>query len=145
MTTITLKVIERTYKNKGMHAEQALAYTLTNEHRKHDKLPFDKGSDIPEYNMSVKSGGASLMSGNFCTKTTREGIVEEFLLRTASEHFAFVVDDFSVAYVMTKIEFAEFLAKFTFASRESLRNGGKMKVQIYKQSKKMLAWFSERV
>lgn len=145
MTTITLETIERVYTNNGQHAEQVLAYTLIHEIRKHDRVPFDKGSDIPEYHMSVKSSKASLMSGNYCTKDTKEGIIEEFLNRTASELFAYVLEDFSTAYVMDKREFSEFCREFSGMSRESSKNGGKAKVQFYKENERTRMWLASRV
>jgi hypothetical protein len=145
MTTITLETIERFYKNNGNHAEQVLAYTLTKEVRRHDHIRFDRGSDIPEFKMSVKSSGATLMSGNLCHYEEKEAIITEFFERTASELFAYVVGDFSIAYVMDSMEFSEFLAQFSNTCHESTQNGGKAKVQIYKESQKMLRWFSERV
>lgn len=140
MTVITCKTIERTYANNGQHAEQTLAYTLTNEIRKHDKVRFDMGSDIPEYHMSVKSPKASLMSGNLCNSDTKEGIIKEFIERSASLCFAYVTADFATAYVMNPTEFAEFCMLFAGMSRESSRNGGKAKVQIYAESAKMMMW-----
>ena len=145
MTTITLTTIERTYTNNGQHAEQVLAYTLTHEIRKHDNLPFDKGSDIPEFKMSVKSSKASLMSGNRCTKDTKEGIIEEFLTRSASECFAYVLEDCTIAYVMNKIEFGEFCMQFSGLTRESSKNGGKAKVQLYKESNRTREWLASRI
>jgi hypothetical protein len=143
MTTITLATIERTYANNGQHAEQLLAYTLTGNLRKHDRVPFDKGSDIPEFCMSVKSGGATLMNGNLCTKDTKDGIIEEFITRSVSTCFAFVLADFSVAYVMNAVEFKMFCELFSNTCRDSHKNGGKIKVQIYKESQKMRNWFAE--
>ena len=145
MTTITLKTMERVYVNNGHHAEQLLAFTLTGEKRKAGKLPFDKGSDIPEFHMSVKSGGATLMNGNLCTKDTKEGIIEEFITRSASSCFAFVMNDFSVAYIMNKVEFKEFCIQFSNTTHDSTKNGGKLKVQIYKDSERMRKWFAEMV
>ena len=145
MTTITLTTIERTYANNGQHAEQVLAYTPTHEIRKHDKVPFDKGSDIPEFKMSVKSSKASLMSGNCCTKDTKEGIIEEFLNRTASKCFAYVLEDFSLAYVMNATEFAEFCREFSGMSRESSKNGGKAKVRFYKENNRTREWLASHV
>ena len=89
MTTITLTTIERTYSNNGQHAEQVLAYTLTHEIRKHDRVPFDKGSDIPEFKMSVKSSKASLMSGNYCTKETKEEIIKFNPITTCRKSWAY--------------------------------------------------------
>ena len=145
MTTITLETIERVYTNNGQHAEQVLAYTLTHEIRKHDRVPFDKGSDIPEFKMSVKSSKASLMSGNYCTKETKEEIIAEFLMRTASECFAYVLEDLTTAYVMDKVEFAEFCREFSGMSRESSKNGGKAKVQFYKENSRTREWLASRV
>ena len=145
MTTITLAQIERTYKNNGQHAEQLVALTLTGELRTHDRVPLHKGSDIPEYHMSVKSAGATLMSGRLCKGTTKEEIIDEFFALTVSTCFTYVVDDFSVAYVMDAREFKEFLYGFSLVSRDSTKNGGNLKVQLYKDSKRMREWFAERV
>ena len=143
MTTITLLPIERMYKNNGHHAEQVLTFSLTGELRKAGNLPFDQGSDIPEFNLSVKSGGATLMNGKLCTRDTKEGIIDEFITRSASSNFAFVVKDFSVAYIMNAIEFRAFCDKFSNIGHDSKQNGGRVKVQIYKQSKKMINWFAD--
>ena len=145
MYTITIKQIERFYANCGMHAEQSLAFTLTDEIRTHDKVRFDMGSDIPEYHMSVKSSGASLMSGRLCTRDTKEGIIEEFVARSASSLFAYVVADFSVAYVMTGAEFAKFCMAFSGLCRESQKNGGLPKVKLHNESQKMRNWLASMV
>lgn len=145
MKMLTLHEITRTYKNNGNHAEQLVAYRLTKEIRLHDNMPFNEGSDIPEFHMSVKSAGATLMSGRFCTSTVKEEIIDEFFNNTASSLFAYVVDDFSVAYVMNAREFREFLNLFSCTCRDSMKNGGKTKVQLYKDSKRMMMWFAEGV
>lgn len=145
MTTITLATIERTYANNGQHAEQTLAYTLTHEIRAHDNVPFDKGSDIPEFHMSVKSSKASLMSGNRCESQTKDGIIAEFIAKSASTCFAYVIADFTKAYVMDGAEFAEFCREFGGLTRESTKNGGKAKVQLRAESAKMLAWFEGHI
>lgn len=142
MTTINITTtIERTYKNHGMHAEQTLVHELTGEIRKHDRVAYNVGSDIPEFNMSVKSSGATLMSARFCESEIKEEILNQFFTYTASSSFAFVIDDLSMAYVMNKTEFMEFCTEFGYTSRESTKNGGGIKVQFYKQSKRMIKWF----
>ena len=60
MTAIICKTIDRTYANNGQHSQQMLDYTLTGQIRKADHLKWDKGSDIPEYAMSVKSARFTL-------------------------------------------------------------------------------------
>lgn len=145
MTTITMTTIERTYKNNGQHAEQALAYTLTHEIRKHDHVAYDKGSDIPEFHMSVKSSKASLMSAKFCESENKSDIIAQFVTKSASTRFAYVVADFSKAYVMDGNEFAQFCELFSNTTRESSKNGGGVKVQIYAESAKMLRWLEGQI
>lgn len=145
MTTIYCEQIERTYANSGMHAEQTLTYTLTHELRPHDHVPFDEGSDIPEYHMSVKSSKASLMSGNRCESQTKEGIIAEFIAKSASICFAYVIADFSKAYVMNGDEFTDFLMAFSGLTRESSKNGGKAKVRLKAESKAMLEWLEGHI
>ena len=91
--TINVNVNFRNYKSNGQHKEQALAYVLTGEVRKADKVPFYMGSDIPEYEMSVKSSKFSLMNGNACESQTFEGICEEFFAKVVSTKFAYVTND----------------------------------------------------
>lgn len=144
MYTITCADINRTYSNFGTHAEQALAYTLTGEIRKHDRVPYDKDSDIPEYHMSVKSSGFSLMSGNLCESEDFEEIINQYMTRVASKCVAYV-SQAMVAYVMNMVEFNEFLHKFCGLERESSKNGGHAKVKMRKESQKVIRWLEERV
>ena len=90
--------INRTYANWGAHCEQALAFTLTGEIRKHDHVPFDKDSDIPEYNMSVKSSGFTLASAKVNHGETFEEKVTDFFARVHSTIFAYVANDFTVLF-----------------------------------------------
>lgn len=141
MKTITIKTITRTYHNFGSHAEQALAYTLTNEMRQHDKVPYDKGSDIPEHHMSVKSARFTLMSGNLSTSNTFDGMVNEFFEKVASTQFAYVTQDMR-CFVMDKTEFREFVNLFCTMDRESSAHGGALKVRMKSESQEVLKWLS---
>lgn len=143
MTTIICKNIEHKYNNFGMQAERALAYTLTGELRDHDHVPFDKGSDIPEFHMSVKTGGFSLMSGRYSPVQEFGAIVDEFFSRVKSERFAYITRGMEV-YVMDKGEFREFVNEFCYMGRESSSNGGHVKVQMRHESRKTLAWLMSR-
>lgn len=145
MTLIQMQEINRTYKNNGLHAEQALAFTLTGEIRKHDSKPFYADSDIPEFAMSVKSAHFTLASANIMQAQDKNGQIEEYLMRVHSTTVAYVSKDFSVAYVMTMVEFAEFLYKFTTLTAESKKHGGKMKLMARSESKAMKAWFAEKL
>lgn len=141
MYTITCKNITRSYSNYGMHAEQMLAFTLTNEIRKHDHVAFDKGSDIPEYHMSVKSAKATIASAKLMHTDTKEGQIDEYFQRVASECFAYVTKD-GIAYVMDMTEFRNFLETFVTMARESSKNGGGVKMRLCSETKAMLAWLA---
>ena len=145
MFTISVKTLEHTEdKNQGRYKEKALAYTLTGEIRKGDRIAYDKGSDIPEYNMSVKSAGFSLMHGNLCEAQDFDGIVNQYMANVASTCVAYVSHEM-VAYIMDMTEFREFLYMSCSLCRESQRHGGRYKVKMRSESKKVMAWLSERV
>ena len=139
MRKIEMTTIERHYKNFGQHAEQTLAFTLTGKIRKHDKLPYYAGSDIPEYHMSVKSARFGLMSGNLCEAQDFEGIVEEFFAKTASTCFAYVTQDME-CFVMDANEFRCFVCQFCKIGRESTKNGGRNHVRMGYEKKEVREW-----
>lgn len=141
---INVNVNFRNYKSNGQHKEQALAYVLTGEIRKADKVPFYMGSDIPEYEMSVKSSKFSLMNGNACICQDFDGIVEEFFNRVKSTKFAYVTNDM-VAYVMNIEQFRQFVYMFCGLERESQKNGGRYKVKMRAESKKTIAWLEKNI
>lgn len=141
-TTMKVATINRTYTNWGAHCEQALAFTLTGEIRKHDHVPFDKDSDIPEYNMSVKSSGFTLASAKVNHGETFEEKVTDFFARVHSTIFAYVANDFT-AYLMDKTTFEKFIRTFGRLDRESKKNGGGFKVKCLKESQKMIEWLKE--
>lgn len=139
MKTIKVTEINRTYTNWGMHCEQALAYTLTGEIRKHDRVPFDKGSDIPEFCMSVKSSRFTLASANVNHGATFDEKVVDFFARTHSTSFAYVANDFT-AYIMDAKTFEQFVRTFCKMERESERNGHGMKLKCARESQRMIEW-----
>lgn len=141
MKTIKVETINRNYSNWGQHCEQALAYTLTGEIRKHDRVPFDVDSDIPEYNMSVKASGFTLASATINHGETFEEKYNDFFARVHSENFAYVDMKFT-AYVMNTETFKEFVKRFCYLDRESKKNGGLTKIKCYKESKKMIEWLN---
>ena len=144
MTTLTVTDIARTYSNWGNHCEQALAFTLTGEIRKHDHVTFYMDSDIPEYSMSVKSSGFTLASGKVNMGETFDEKLADFFGRVHSDKFAYVTVSM-VAYIMDRNEFEQFLRTFGYMDRDSQKNGGLLKVKCRKESKKMLNWFEARV
>lgn len=134
--------MERTYKNNGSHCEQLLAYTLTGEMRTHDSVPFDKGSDIPEFGgISVKSSHATIVSGALMHSETKSEQIAEYFERTASTVFAYVAEN-AIAYLMNRTEFCAFLNQFVRMERESSKNGGKMKMRLPAENRKMIEWLN---
>lgn len=144
MTTLTLLPMTRTYRNNGMHCEQWLTYTLTGEIRPHDSVRFDRGSDIEEMSISVKSARASLCSGSALEAETFEGQISEFFARVRSETFAFV-SRAGIAYMMNASEFREFVETFGKWTPESRKNGGKCKIRLTDETRKMAEWFTARL
>ena len=142
MTTIQTKNIS-TYTNAGARAEQNLIYTICGQVRAHDSVPFDKGSDYPEWHMSIKSSRFTLASGHMMKSTTFSGQIEEYFERTASKVWAYVTEQ-GTAYIMNETEFRTFLYTFGKFEQDSTRNGGKYKVRFPRETKAMLAWLAMR-
>lgn len=134
------------YKNHG-----ELMECIAKAHRGlfiSDKNPttrFDTGSDIEEENASVKSSEASLAC---LYGETFTDVVKPYFAKVHSTVFIYVdlneETDEVVEYVMNKSEFGAFLQKFGYLHYES-DNHDKKKIRIRATSKKMIAWFEERV
>ena len=133
MTTITLQPIERYYKNNGQHAEQVMRFTLTGEIAKADNKPHTLCGDVLD--IQIKSAKATVCKGYD---------IEAYLALDGANRYAYVLADFSKAYVMNKDEYIEFVKAFSCKSRESSQHGGAPKLQLLSESKRMLAWFAER-
>lgn len=127
------------YKNAGQNAEQSLAYALTGEIRKHDKVPFDKGSDIPEFKMSVKSARFTLAS-NLIGSDFAE-MKADFFGRCASEIFAYVTKAGEV-YELNKKQFETFVDRFCTLGRSSSKNGNKLNIRMKSETKEVLTWLT---
>ena len=130
-----------TAANAGIACEHDLYFALTGKIReKHDHTPFDKGSDIEELHLSVKSSNATLASK--LNGDSLEEMVADYFDRCASTAWGYVTKD-RTAYLMNRVEFASFLNEFGTLDRASTKNGGQKIVRIKKESKKMLAWLSQ--
>lgn len=127
------------YRNAGQNAEQSLAYALTGEIRKHDKVAFDKGSDIPEYKMSVKSARFTLAST--LKGESYEEMKADFFRRCASEIFAYVTKSGEV-YMMTAEIFSSFLDNFSSVGYSSSKNGHHKIIRMRSETKEVLAWLT---
>ena len=127
------------YKNAGQNAEQSLAYALTGEIRKHDKVAFDKGSDIPEFKMSVKSARFTLAST--LQGESYEEMKADFFRRCVSEIFAYVTKSGEV-YMMTAEKFSSFLDNFSSVGYSSSKHGHRKIIRMRSESKEVLTWLT---
>lgn len=142
MTVITISsTVEVIYKNRGQQAEYALATTLGISN-KAGNLPFDKGSDIEELHMSVKSSHFSLASK--LVGDTLEEKINDYFDRVASDKFAYVTEE-NLAYIMDKSEFRNFLNEFGVLERASSKNGGHLLAKGRTESRRMREWLAAMV
>ena len=99
--------------------------------------PFDKGSDIEELEMSVKSSKFTLCCP--IGKTWDETITNYFQrVHSTSWGYAVIIEDEITVYTMNKAEFKEFLE--TWANWDESRKVVRGKAT----SGKMIKWFEER-
>lgn len=126
--------------NFGDVAEVQTRYILTGIVAPKDgNTAFDKGSDIPELNCSVKSGKATLTSKKL--GNSFEEVLENYFQQTASTLWAWYIqiDEHGVVYLMNSNEFAEFTRNFA-------RWDDRRKVIRYKTSScKMICWFESKM
>ena len=143
MTTYTINQT-CTGKNTGIVLEHDLCAYKGITRTTHDSTDYRTSSDIcvGDQHISVKSSGATLMSGNMCEgETTFDGIWNVYARNTHSNTWAYITLDRHV-YEMNMTEFEKFLRAFARTERESEKNGGQMKIRLRKESKKMLAWLA---
>lgn len=138
MTYVNLTQIERIYKNHGQHCEQMFAYTITGEIRKHDNKRFDKASDIPEIDCSVKSEGFTLSQR--LVGETKEEQIADFFNRSVSKVYAYVTKNFQTAVIMNKAEFEYFLREFCSITTASQKCGGMKVLKMRSESKAVRAY-----
>ena len=126
MKKITLTQINRTYKNNGQHAEQVLRYTLTGEIMKADNR---EGADL--WDIQIKSSRATV-----CKGTDFNGHIDN----DTANRYAYVNADFSIAYIMDKNEYKNFVKLFATVTTESKKNGGQIKTRLKEENQKMREW-----
>lgn len=122
--------------NLGEFAEVQLTYALTGKIRERDSVAYNAGSDIPELDLSIKCGRASL--ANHLAGETKEERLATFFRNAVSTAFAYcvMVDDEIIAYTMDKREFREFCEAWSHVEGKKLR--------LYK-SMQVHRWCEDRV
>jgi hypothetical protein len=141
MTVYAIANINRTYKNNGQHAQQALTYTLLGELRKADNIDWTKDSDIPEYRMSVKADRFSLATG--LQGECLVDMLSDYFNRTASNCWAYCSNN-GKAYIMDADEWARFIIRFCKVDRDSTKNGGKLKIRLHHETSAVTEWLEAR-
>ena len=106
-----------------------------------DNKPWNKGSDIEEYAISIKSSGASLAS--IYAPTKRE-IIKIYFNGCPSTTWLYItmIDDQVIEYEMNANEFKMFLENFAEMTYESGHHD-RTKLRFKKTSGKMLKWLDE--
>lgn len=122
----------RQYKNNGQHMEQWTRFTLTGETAKADNLAHDKGADCLGY--QIKSARATVCKGTDIRAYLATDMATEYIYATAE----------GIAYVMTRIEYIEFVEMFGTITRESTANGGAEKIRLKSESTALLAYLAKR-
>lgn len=121
------------WMNAGEFTECMVKACMGFSCEKDANTPYDRGSDIPEINASVKSGGATLV--NMKLGATDSEFLNVFFENVHSDKFIWgvVIDDQLTTYTMNAKEFRPFCENF-----------GKINERGYfrfkKTSGKMLSW-----
>lgn len=133
MEKIKLNPCERIYKNHGQQAEIVFKYTMTGKIEKADKTPFHVRGDYMD--IQIKSARATICQGIN---------IDKHLQADAANRYAYVINDFSIAYIMNKAEYKQFVEEFGTITRESSKNGGAEKIRLKQENAKMAEWLAVR-
>ncbi len=133
MEKINLTPCERRYKNNGQHAEMVFKYTTTGKIVKADNTPFTASGDYAD--IQIKSARATVCKGTD---------LDKHLQADAAKRYAYVMDDFQIAYIMSKAEYKQFVNEFGTVTRESSKNGGAEKIRLKQENAKMTEWLADR-
>lgn len=117
--------------NKGQNAERRFRYTLTGEICKADNKPAEEGADCLD--IQIKSNKATVCKGSD---------LDSYLESDKANRYAYVMSDNESAIIMSKTEWKAFVKAFGYITRESAKNGGKEKIRLYGESKKMREWLA---
>lgn len=130
-------LIGNAYKNHGEFLESVAKHHRGLDYMVNPATSYDKGSDIPSMNASVKSGKCSLadLYGD-CFKT----IFDTYMANVHSSLWIFMVDcgEQITEYHMNKAEFADFVTMFGYIDEAS--GSHLLKIRIKDVSIKMVKW-----
>jgi hypothetical protein len=112
--------------------EQWTRFTLTGETAKADNLAHDKGADCLGY--QIKSARATVCKGTDIRAYLATDMATDYIYATAD----------GIAYVMTRVEYIEFVEMFGTVTRESTANGGATKIRLKSESVALLTYLETR-
>lgn len=126
------------YMNAGEYIEILCKTACGLPAKKDGSTPYNVGSDIEEYNASVKSSAATLV--NWKLAETFEKSLDVYFANTASKNFWYgsIENDVLIIYKMTASTFRKFLEKFS-----TLNERGCVRVQ--KETNIMKRWLKANV
>lgn len=133
MEKIKLIPCARRYKNNGQHAEMVFKYTMTGKIVKADNTPYTVSGDYDD--IQIKSARATVCKG---------ADLDKHLQADTAKRYAYVMDDFSVAYIMSKAEYKQFVEEFGTITRESPKNGSSEKIRLRYETDTMKKWLAAR-
>lgn len=118
-----------TAKFPGQRAESNANYLINGILKeKHDNVPFDIDSDIPEIHCSVKSSRFSLCAGTALQAQDFDGQIAEYMERTVSKVVCYMAMN-GYAYFMDMVEFEMFLRRFCELTWESNKKAKKIRMR----------------
>ena len=132
MRVLQFKMIHSSYKNSGQWKEQIARYNLTGKMLKADNIKATVKADC--FNIQFKSSKATI-----CKGTDIQAVKEE-----VAEQFCYITNDLK-GYFMDITEYIEFLESFSYITRDSKKNGGKQKIRLKAESKKLIKWLETRI
>ena len=122
----------RQYANNGQHMEQWTRYTLTGKTERADNLEHNKGADCMGY--QIKSARATVCKGTDLVAYLATDKASEYIYATAD----------GIAYVMSRVEYIEFVKVFGTVTTESSKNGGATKIRLKSESTALLTYLAVR-
>ena len=134
MKTIQMNVADfvQQYNNHGQNMEALFRFTLTGEYSKADNVKHSEGTDLGVY--QIKSARATVCNGLD---------IEKYLDDDKALVFAYVAKN-GIAYIMTKQEYIAFVNAFGTVTKDSQKNGGRVKIRLKHENATMIQYLNER-
>lgn len=135
------------YRNHGEMCEHIAKYQRGLFTDVNPSTTYDTGSDIEQELASVKSGESSLANFRLEGNYSVNDFIKTFFANVHSQKFIWVewdeVTEMVTEYQMNKREFGALVQRFGYPAIASGTHT--IKVRFRRSSKKMIAWFEERV